>query len=96
MIKYQCGSLPITWRAAGTLGAQGSVRAQHGAHSPSAESHRSGGGQTALSRPSRWLLRECGKLPVISYLAHENKNHQFKHIGRHPNILPYASTPSQV
>lgn len=41
-------------------------------------------------KTSRWLLRECGKLPVISYLAHENKNHQFKHIGRHPNVLPYA------
>ena len=96
MIRYRCGSLPVTWRAARTPGAQRSVRVQHGAHSPSAKGHSSGGGQTALSRPSRWLLRKCGKLPVISYSTQENKNHQFKHIGRHPNILPYASTPSQV
>ena len=50
-IRYQCGSLPGTWRAAGTPGAQGSVRAQHGAHSPSAEGHSSGGGQLYQDLP---------------------------------------------
>ena len=51
MIRYQCGSLPITWRVAGIPGAQWSVRAQYEAHSPSAKGHHSGGGQLCQDLP---------------------------------------------